>query len=202
MAKLVSFNTIHWYCDGPEATPVAIKYEERTRQRKSVVPLCLHGLCLSPTYPSSFSKMDDAKRRAAIRLQAAKNKEAGVDPMGTGTSKPSIKRKLSSKGDCAPKKPKVPLEPVVGLMAEGVKMVTLAKHGASKGLMIAPSSSQKKPPILLHEDSKQALERLSSIITSEDYEDLGNHSTLGETGLFSIAQVTYPSFSHPSMLFV
>ena len=35
------------------------------------------------------------------------------------------------------------------------------------------------------------LERLSSIITSEDYEDLGNHSTeaMGETGLFNIAQV-------------
>ena len=35
-AKLVNLNTVHWYCDGPEPTPVAIKYEERTRQRKSV----------------------------------------------------------------------------------------------------------------------------------------------------------------------
>ena len=35
------------------------------------------------------------------------------------------------------------------------------------------------------------MEKLSSIIGSEDYEDLGNHSTeaMGETGLFSIAQV-------------
>ena len=33
--------------------------------------------------------------------------------------------------------------------------------------------------------------KISSIIGSEDYEDLGNHSTeaMGETGLFSIAQV-------------
>ena len=111
---------------------------------------------------------------------------------------------MPSKGDSAPQKPKVPLETVVGLMAEGVKTVTPAKHGVGKGLMIAPLGSQKRPPVLLHEDPKYALERLSSIITSEDYEDLGNHSTeaMGETGLFSIAQVTYPSFSHPSMFFV
>ena len=121
--------------------------------------------------------MDDAKRRAAIRLQAAKNKEANVDPIGTGSSKLSTKRRLSSKGVHAPKKPKVSLEPVVGLMAKGVKTVTLAKHGASKGLMIALPDSQKKPPVLLREDPKYALKKLSSIITSEDYEDLGNHST-------------------------
>ena len=36
-AKLVNLNTIHWYCDGPEPTTAAIKYEERTRQRKSVI---------------------------------------------------------------------------------------------------------------------------------------------------------------------
>ena len=36
-AKLVNLNTVHWYCDGLEPTPAAIKYEERTRQRKSVI---------------------------------------------------------------------------------------------------------------------------------------------------------------------
>ena len=57
--------------------------------------------------------------------------------------------------------------------------------------MVLPLGSQKKPPVLLREDPKYALEKLSSIIGSEDYEDLGNHSTeaMGETGLFSIAQV-------------
>ena len=35
-AKLVNLNTVHWYCDGPEPTPAAIKYDERTRQCKSV----------------------------------------------------------------------------------------------------------------------------------------------------------------------
>ena len=37
-AKLVNLNTVHWYCDRPEPTTAAIKYEERTRQRKSVIP--------------------------------------------------------------------------------------------------------------------------------------------------------------------
>ena len=83
------------------------------------------------------------------------------------------------------------MEPVVGLMAEGTKTITPVKHGAGKGPMKAPSTSQEKPPILLREDSKYALEQLSSIIKSEDYEDLGNHSTeaMGETRLFAIAQV-------------
>ena len=37
------------------------------------------------------------------------------------------------------------------------------------------------------------MENLSSIISSEDYKDLGNHSTeaMGETGLFAIAQVIF-----------
>ena len=37
-AKLVNLNTVHWYCDGPEPSTAVIKYEERTRQRKSVTP--------------------------------------------------------------------------------------------------------------------------------------------------------------------
>ena len=96
--------------------------------------------------------MDDAKGRAAIKLQAAKNKGADTDPMGMGSSKLSIKRRMPSKGDRAPKKPKVSLEPIVGLMAEGARTVTPTKHGAGKGLMVAPPGSQKKPLILLRED--------------------------------------------------
>ena len=131
--------------------------------------------------------MDDAKRRAMIKAQAAKKKETSdVDPKGTSSSNPFMKRKQSSKGDRPPKKPKVPLEPVVGLMAEGVKTVTPAKHGTGKGLMKGLSPSRKKPPVLLREDPKYALETLTSIITTEDYEDLGNHSTeaMRETRLF------------------
>ena len=109
--------------------------------------------------------------------------------MRTGSSKPSAKRRPLPKGDYAPKKQKVSSEPVLRLMAEGAKTVTLAKHGGGKGLMIPPPGSQKKPPVLLCEDPKYALEKLWSIIGSEDYKDLGNYSTeaMGETGLFSIA---------------
>ena len=145
------------------------------------------------------------QKGAAIRLQAAKNKEADVDPMGMCLSKPSTKRRLPAKGNRAPKRPKVSLEPVVGLMVEGTKMATPSKHRAGKGLMIPPSGSQKKSHVLLREDPKYALEKLSSIISSEDYEDLGNHSTeaMGETVLFSIAQVNIcPSFSCLSIFFV
>ena len=111
--------------------------------------------------------------------------------MGTGSSKPSAKKRPLFKEDYAPKKQKVSTEPVIGLMVEGNKTATPAKHGGGKGIMIPPLTSQKKPPILLREDLKYALGKLSSIIGSEDYEDLGNHSTeaMGETGLFSIAQV-------------
>ncbi|XP_030958872.1 uncharacterized protein LOC115980799 [Quercus lobata] len=82
------------------------------------------------------------------------------------------------------------MEPVVGLMAEGPKAVTQVKQGAGKGLMHAPPVSGEKPPPLLREDSKFALEKLTSILSAEDYEDLGNHSTevMGETGLFAVGQ--------------
>ena len=136
--------------------------------------------------------MDNGKRRALIKSQAAKQKESGevVVPKGAVSS---IKRKQPSKFDHPHKQQKVPLEPIVGLMAEGAKTVTPAKQGSGKGLMKAPSTSQEKPPPLLRDDSKFALEKLSSIISSEDYEDLGNHSTeaMGETGLFAVAQVTF-----------
>ena len=135
--------------------------------------------------------MEDAKRRAAIRNQAAKRKETDDGAMGTGSSKSSAKKRPLLKGDRAPKKQKVSTEPVIGLMAEGNKMATPANPGGGKGLMVPPPGSQKKPPVLLREDPKYALGKLSSIIGSEDYEDLGNHSmeAMGETGLFSIAQV-------------
>ena len=134
--------------------------------------------------------MDDAKRRAAIRSKATKNKETDEGAMGTGSSRPLVKRSML-KVDRAPKKQKVSMEPVISLMAEGKKTVTPTKPGGGKGLMIPPPSSQKKPPVLLREDPKYALGKISSIIGSEDYEDVGNHSmeAMGETSLFSIAQV-------------
>ena len=107
--------------------------------------------------------MEDAKRRAAIRNKAAKRKETGEGAMGTGSCKPSAKRPLP-KGDRAPKKQKVSTEPVIGL----IKTATPAKRRGGKGLMVPPPGSQKKPPVLLREDPKYALGKLSSIIGSED----------------------------------
>ena len=56
--------------------------------------------------------------------------------------------------------------------------------------MKALSNIPKKPPVLLREDSKHALEKTSSIISTKDYDDLGNHSkeAMGESGLFAVAQ--------------
>ena len=56
----------------------------------------------------------------------------------------------------------------------------------------------EKPPVLLREDLKYALERLSSIITGNNSKDLSNHATeaMGMTGLLCNAQVT----SQPSTL--
>ena len=169
----------------------------------SSLTFTINWIVLLQTYPSAFSEMEDAKRRAAIRLQAAKRKETDEGAMGTGSSKPSAKKRPLPKGNRAPKKQKVSSEPVLGLMAKSTKTMTLAKHGGGKGLMVPPPGSQKKPPVLLREDPKYALEKLSSIIGNEDYEDLGNHLTeaMGEMGLFSIAQVKVcHTFAHEYIL--
>ena len=76
--------------------------------------------------------MKDAKRRTAIRVQAVKRKETDEGAMGTGSSKPSAKKRPLPKGDRAPKKQKVSMEPIIGLMAEGTKTVTPAKHRVVK----------------------------------------------------------------------
>jgi len=69
--------------------------------------------------------MDAAKRRAFVKQQAAKKKqEEGQLPKGTGSSDSSTKRKLLEKQDHLPKKPKITLELVMGLKAEGKKTVT------------------------------------------------------------------------------
>ena len=57
--------------------------------------------------------------------------------------------------DHLPKKPKVFPESVVGLRA---KMVILIGLGKGKGLMTGPAAVTDKPPVLLREDSKYAME--------------------------------------------
>ena len=36
-AKLVTLDTIHWYCDGPQPALIAIRYDAKIRQHKSIV---------------------------------------------------------------------------------------------------------------------------------------------------------------------
>ena len=77
----------------------------------------------------------------------------------------------------------------MGLEAEPKKVVTTFDHRKGEGFMKGPTPVVEKPPVLLCKDSKYALEKLSSIITSDNYEDLNNHAmeAMGETGLFCIA---------------
>ena len=140
--------------------------------------------------------MDAAKRMTYLKQPVALQKQReGQTLKGMGSFNLSTKRKQLEKSDCLPKKPMTLLEPVVGLKAETKKTVTPVGHGKGKGLMKGPSVTEK-PHVLLCEDSKYALEKLSSIIMFDDYEDLSNHATeaIGETGLFCIAQVICPSF--------
>ncbi|KAF3948419.1 hypothetical protein CMV_025582, partial [Castanea mollissima] len=51
-AQLVTLDTLHWYCEGPEPTSAARRYDSRVRKQ-----------------------MDAAKRRAFIKQQAAKKKQ-------------------------------------------------------------------------------------------------------------------------------
>lgn len=82
--------------------------------------------------------MDDAKRRVAIKQQAAKKKQKGSQPsIGMGLSIPS-KRKQSEKSNRLPKKLKITLEPVVGLKAEPKRTVTASSPRKGKGLMKGP----------------------------------------------------------------
>lgn len=141
--------------------------------------------------------MDDAKRRALIKQQAAKKKQ---DPT-SGSSNPSMKRQLE-KPDRQVKKPRY----VTGLPAVHepvtVKLPPKLGVGKGKGLMTKPDPVQEKAPILLREDSQYALSQVTSIIKAEDYEDLGNHATeaMGETCLFNLTQVGIRHFFHLPIL--
>ena len=141
--------------------------------------------------------MGVARRRAYIKQQAALKKQVeGQTSKGTGLSKLFTKRKQQEKSNCLPKKPKTIPKSVIGLEAEAKKTVITLGYRRGK-VILRGKVIAKKPPVLLREDSKYALEKLSSIITFDDFEDLSKHAieAMGETRLFCIAQVTCPSFS-------
>ena len=70
----------------------------------------------------------------------------------------SRKRKLLVKTDHPPKKPKVTPELAVGLKVETKKTATSPAQRKGKGLMTGHVPVTEKPPILLYEDSRYALE--------------------------------------------
>lgn len=89
--------------------------------------------------------MDDAKRRAFIKQQAAKKKQkGGQSSKGTGSANPSTKRKQPEKFDHLPKKPKTVPEPVVGLKAETKETVTTLWARKGKKFHEGPSPRHEK----------------------------------------------------------
>lgn len=129
--------------------------------------------------------MEDERRRAYIKQQVAVRKKKGTSP-----SNPSIKRKPLDKTNRPPKKPKVMLG-FGGVTPTEAKLPPSLVHGKGKGFMKGQGPVDKKRLILFRKDPQYALKQLSSIVTSEDYEDMGNHSieAMEEMGLFSLAQV-------------
>ena len=179
-AKLVTLDTLHWYCDGPEPITAACRYNAQVHQRESVaLYLCFLWLFYTLTIVLLCTEMDAAKRRAHIKQQDAMQKQqGGQTSKGSGSTNPSPKRKQLEKLDRQPpKKPRVAHKLVLGLKVEGKKTITKPVHGRGKGLMTGSVPSAG------------VLERLSPIITVNDYKDLSNHATeaMGETGLFCIA---------------
>ena len=197
-AKLVTLNTIHWYCEGPKPTVAAYHHDSQARQHKSIAyyfSFLIYSSLPNFFFHPSYAKMEDERRRAYIKQQATVQKKEG-----TSSSNPSIKRKPLDKTSRLPKKPKV-IMGSAGVTSNKAKLPPPPVHGKSKGLMMGQGPVTEKRPVLLYEDPHYALKQLSSIVKNDDYEDLGNHSTeaMGDTGLFSLAQVCV-CLSFPSIL--
>ena len=101
--------------------------------------------------------MEEAKRRVAIRLQAAKKKRDRRGCHGDGFKKAICQKEAEGfLEDRAPKKQKISSKPVLGLMAEGTKKVTPAKHGGGKSSIpayiknkLSPKKKKKSPDCVL-----------------------------------------------------
>ena len=75
-AKLVTLDTLHWYCDGPEPTIAARRYDTQVHQCESIT-LYLGFLWLyfyTLTVVLLCVEVNVAKRRAYIKQQAANAK--------------------------------------------------------------------------------------------------------------------------------
>ena len=73
---MVTLDTLHWYCDGPEPTIAALRYDAQVDQRESVTLysgfLWLYFYTL--TVVLLCVEINVAKRRAYIKQQAANAK--------------------------------------------------------------------------------------------------------------------------------
>lgn len=134
--KLITLDTIHWYCKGPELTKVARRYDSQARRHKFVVLYFL--LLFLEIYLTFFFfvfldvVMEEGKRRAIIKQQDAAKKEqkGSLPPKVAIQVNPSLKKTPLEKTDHPPKKPKV-VESVVSVKAKIKKTPTLP--GPRKG---------------------------------------------------------------------
>ena len=115
--------------------------------------------------------MEDGRRRAYIKQQMATRKKEGTSP-----SNLSIKWKPSDKLNRLPKKAKVAVGST-GATLDKAKLPPPLVHGKGKDLMTGQGLVIEKCLILLREDPNYAFNQLLSIIKSDYYEVLGNHST-------------------------
>ena len=100
-AKLVTLDTLHWYCDGSEPTTAACRYNAQVHQREFVaLYLCFLWLFYTLTIVLLCVEIDDAKRISHIKQQAAMQKQqGGQTSKGSGSTNSSSKRKQPEKLD-------------------------------------------------------------------------------------------------------
>ncbi|KAL0004794.1 hypothetical protein SO802_012355 [Lithocarpus litseifolius] len=163
---LITLDTLHLYCEGPEPMPVA---------RKLFITVGV--------------KMEAARQR--VRAAAARKKEEEKKTkLGESTSAPKVigkgasKRKSDEKDDRPPKKASVnPLEKVS-------KKPSPSKHSVGKGLMspLSPVKQDSERRLLTHKE--YAVEILDSIIKDTNADPYVGQAMgdLGDSGPFDLAR--------------
>ena len=92
--KLITLDTLFWYCDGPKPTIAACRYNIQIRQCKSVTQYIYLFIFLTLDLCPLCAEMDAARRKAHIKQQAAlKKQQEGQTLKGMGSSNQSTKRK-------------------------------------------------------------------------------------------------------------
>ena len=140
---LITLDSLHAYCKGPESTPTAHRLHGYSRRRKLysfLFPIVFICVCLSNIHLLSFAKMEAGRQKARVRAIATSKKKKEKDGASSlapkdvtkGFSKRKSDRKddrLLKKGPGVPagdKKPKQPLP-------------SKPSHRSGKGLMTKTS---------------------------------------------------------------